>query len=137
MIVIVLSLATLSPSIARAQRAKQPRRPRAVEAMSDDCWKEQGTVQARECLSALLVAERRHLAALEDSIARVLDAPALKQFRRAGTAWTAYRKAECEAVFDAYAPGIEAPVFSLDCFLTITTQRRTFLQATWRAHIAP
>ena len=67
------------------------------------------------------------LAALEDSIYRLLGDTVTAVVKEADVRWAEYRKLECDALRLAFSGGTMAPVAQLECWIALTDARRRFL----------
>jgi len=101
------------------------------------------TVELNECaaehsrradkeLDRYLAAARKHIA--EDTAeargeASTKDAPA--RFEAAQTAWAAYRKSECGAVYDSWSGGTIRNMMYESCWLTLTKSRSNVIWDLW------
>jgi uncharacterized protein YecT (DUF1311 family) len=72
-------------------------------------------------------ASETELAALQDSIYRLVGDTISVMLKRAEDSWRVYRRQECEALRGDFAHGSVAPVAQMECWVELTDDRRRFL----------
>jgi uncharacterized protein YecT (DUF1311 family) len=96
------------------------------------------TLEINACLGRQLDAVdadlSRYVAAARKRL--VAEAPsALGDFDKAETAWTAYRKAECDAVYDNWSGGTIRDAMDLTCQIQITRLHTQTLWLNWLTYM--
>ena len=76
-------------------------------------------------------ARRRLLEEIQEDLERQAPRDALRRLDRSQAAWTAYRKAECEAVYDWWSEGTIRGAMYQDCMIETTKARTTSVWSTW------
>jgi uncharacterized protein YecT (DUF1311 family) len=69
----------------------------------------------------------RDLVTLEDSLYLFLGDTLAAALKLADASWAEYRKLECGALHIAFAPGTQAPIAQMECWVALTDERRKFL----------
>ena len=102
------------------------------------------TIEINECLGAELAkAEdelKRYLGAVRRRLqSETSDSPdagaALADIDKAQVAWTAYRKAECDGVYDYWKAGTIRTAMALNCEIELTRRRTHTVWSEWLTYM--
>src|SRR5258705_6940200 len=107
-----------------------------ADAQQGPCADAKTTIEIRQCFSVRLTQAEQQLAAVEDSVARVLDDPAKAAFQRTRGLWQEYRSQQCAAVSAVFGRGTMGPVAELDCLVAMTEQRRALIRGAYGSQLA-
>ena len=102
----------------------------------------QTTVDLNNCASHRLdkanVRLARYIAAARKRLRAEADpksAATLIAFNKAEVAWRAYRRAECEAVFDDWIDGTIRDLMDLNCQIDVTTRHTHWVWSNWLTYM--
>ncbi len=128
-------VAVATPSAISAH--EKPVGDAALEAQSpptaSDCSDAHTTLAMNDCLSGLLTkADQRRNAYLDEAMRRYEGETELRdQIMRSDAAFTAYRDAECRAVYEYWKEGSIRGVMHLTCQIEMTDERTHTIWRNW------
>lgn len=101
----------------------------------DACAKEYSRRADKELDRYVAAARKRIAAESTEEAGRVLTNETLPKFEAAQAAWLAFRKAECEAVYDYWSEGTIRGAMYEGCWQSLTKARTTQVWRTWLTYM--
>jgi uncharacterized protein YecT (DUF1311 family) len=99
-----------------------------VSAQDSTCASPATTLAERRCLSSKAEQADKAMGVLVDSLRRSLSDSAGAALDTATRQWSAYRKAECDALLKSYDGGSMGLIENLNCIIALTVERQRQLR---------